>query len=132
MSLNLNRITIAGNLTGKPELKTVGDQQVAKFSVAENRRWKNKAGEKQEETTYFDVDVWGKQAEHCAKYLDKGSGVYVEGRMACREYEKDGQKRKAWSIKADNVQFMGGKDDAKPKTMAASAGNDMNLDATPF
>lgn len=107
MSFNLNTISIAGHLTRDPELKDIGGQQVCKFSVAVNESFKGKDGTKKERPTYFDVDAWGGQAAPCAQYLKTGSGVYVEGKMDCRDYEKDGQKRKAWTVRAGTVQFLG-------------------------
>ena len=112
MSFNLNSISIAGNLTADPELKTIGSGQLCKLRVATNEKWKDKAsGEKKEKVTYFDVNVWGNHAGACGQYLSKGQPVYVQGSMECREDEKDGVKRKFWSIRADSVQFLGNRAD---------------------
>lgn len=111
MSLNLNSIQLAGNLVADPELKTVGDTQLCKLRVATNETWKDKAGNKKEQATYFDVDVWGNHAGPCGQYLSKGAPVYVQGKMVCKEVEKDGHKTKFWSVRAESVQFLGNKAD---------------------
>lgn len=131
MSLNLNQIHIAGNLTKEPELKRVAEKDlcklsVCKLSVAVNERWTSKTGEKKENTTYFDIDVWGNAAAACAKYLAKGKPVYVQGKMVSQKTEKDGVTRTFWSVKADSVQFLGTGNQTTtaetPRAAAASAG----------
>jgi len=95
-------ITIIGNLTREPELRfTNGGQAVASFGVAVTRSWKNGAGERAEQTSFFDVSAWGSLGENAAASLTKGSRVIVTGRLETREYEKDGQKRTATQIVAD-------------------------------
>ena len=121
MSLNLNSFQLAGNLVADPELKTVGDGQVCKLRVAVNDRYKTKSGEKKETTTYFDVDAWGPQAGPCAQYLTKGQPVYIQGKMVCQETEKDGVKRKFWSVRADSVQFLGNRADGPNQTNTVTA-----------
>lgn len=112
----LNKIMIIGNLGRDPEVKEVGSNTVCKFAVATSEKWKDKtSGEKKEETTWHDVVVWGTQAKSCGDFLSKGRQVYVEGRLKKRQYDdKDGNKRTAVEIVADNVRFLGGKGDSKP------------------
>lgn len=108
---SLNRVFLAGNLTRDPELRyTPGGAAVANLGLAVNRRFKNNAtGDWQEETSFFTVIVWGRQAETASQYLAKGRPVLVEGRLQQRSWETpDGQKRSVVEVVADRVQFLGG------------------------
>jgi single-strand DNA-binding protein len=75
------------------------------MAIATNRVYKDRDGNRQENTDYHNVVVFGNQAENSAKYLSKGNGVYVEGRLQTRSWEKDGQKMYRTEIVADRVQF---------------------------
>lgn len=111
---NVNRVVIVGNLTRDPELKALpSGMSVCRLGVAVNHRRKNQqTGEWVEEPNYFDVEVFGNQADNCARYLSKGRGVAVDGRLRWRQWEaQDGTKRSAVDIVADNVQFIGGRED---------------------
>lgn len=103
----LNKAIIIGNLTRDPELRSLPSGiQVASFSVATNRVWKDKNGARQESADYHNVVVFGRQAETSAQYLKKGSQVLVEGRMQTRSWDaQDGQKKYRTEIVADRVQF---------------------------
>ena len=102
----LNKALIYGNLTRDPELKALpSGQQVASFSVATNRTWKDQSGAKQEAVDYHNIVVFGRQAETSAQYLKKGSGAFIEGRMQTRSWEQDGQKKYRTEVVADRVQF---------------------------
>lgn len=113
----INKAIIYGNLTRDPELRSLPSGiQVASFSLATNRVWKNKEGVKQESVDYHNVVVFGRQAETAAQYLKKGSGVFVEGRMQTRSWDAtDGTKKYRTEVVADRVQF-------GPKT-GGTAGN---------
>lgn len=90
----LNKIMLIGNVTRDPELRyTPGGNANCSFSVAVNRRWRNDAGEKQEDVEFFNVVAWSKLGETCNEFLAKGSKVYVEGRLQTRSWEKDGEKK---------------------------------------
>lgn len=104
--MNLNKAYIIGRLTADPQLRsTKTGQSVASFSVATNRYW-TKDGQRQEETEYHNIVVWGKQAETAAQYLKKGQEALVEGRIQTRNYEdQSGNKRYVTEIIADRVQF---------------------------
>lgn len=103
----LNKAFIIGNLTRDPELKSLPSGiQVATFSMATNRVWKDKNGAKQENTDYHNIVVFGRQAETTNQYLKKGSSVLVEGRMQTRSWDgPDGKKNYRTEIIADRVQF---------------------------
>ncbi len=105
----MNRVFLVGNLGSKPELKQLqGGNAVANFSVATNKKWTDKDGQVQTKTEWHRIVVWGKQSENCAKYLDKGRMVAVEGELQTRQWEKDGQKHYTTEINAQSVQFLGG------------------------
>jgi single-strand DNA-binding protein len=105
---SVNRVILIGNLGRDPELRyTAGGQPVASFSVATNERWNDREGKPQERTEWHRIVVWGKQAENCANYLQKGRTVYIEGRLQTREWEdKEGQKRQTTEVVAQTVQFL--------------------------
>ncbi len=109
---NINRVIITGNLTADPDLRALSSgTSVCKLRVACNTRKKDGAsGEWVDKPNYFDVTVWGAQGENCARYLAKGRGVAIDGRLEWREWEAtDGSgKRQAVDIVADSVQFLGG------------------------
>lgn len=103
----LNKAFIIGNLTRDPELKSLpSGVPVANFAVATSRVWKNKDGQRQEDTQYHNVVVFGPTARNVGTYLKKGSNVLVEGRMQTRSWDAtDGQKKYRMEIVADVVQF---------------------------
>lgn len=102
----LNKAMIYGNLTRDPEMKALpSGMNVTSFSLATNRTYNDRDGKRQEQVEYHNIVVFGKQAETAAKYLKKGSGTYVEGRLQTRSWEKDGQKMYRTEIVADRVQF---------------------------
>ena len=105
---SLNKVLLIGNLTRPPELRyTPSGTAVSDLRLAVNRNYSTQGGEKREETCFLTVVVWGKQAESCGEYLDKGSQVFVEGRLQTRDWEgKDGQKRTVTEVVAERVQFM--------------------------
>ena len=110
--MSVNKVILIGNLGKKPELRyTPGGQAVAQFNIATNERWGGKDGQPaQERTEWHRIVVWGRTAENCAQYLDKGRSVYVEGRLQTREWtDKEGQKKYTTEIIAQTVQFLGGK-----------------------
>lgn len=105
--MNINKALIFGNLTRDPELKSLPSGiQVTNFSIATNRVWKDKDGNKQESADFHNIVVFGKQAENVAQYLKKGSSAYVEGRLQTRSWEdQDGKKNYRTEVVADRVQF---------------------------
>jgi len=111
-----------GNLTRDPELKyTNSGKTVCNMSIANNRVY-TKNGEKVTEVSYFDVEVWGVVAENCAKYLTKGSGVIVEGRLKQDRWEKEGKTQSRVRIAANSVHFMPRRgDSARPQESSPSA-----------
>lgn len=110
MAGSLNRVQIIGNLTRDPELKqTTSGQNVCTVGVATNRTWNNASGEKQEQTEFHNVVAWGKLAEICAQYLQKGKKVYFDGRLQTRDWEgQDGVRRYRTEIIAENMIMLDG------------------------
>ena len=109
--MNVNSVTIIGNLTRDPELKTVGETSICELGVAVNERQKQN-GVWEEVPSFFDVTVFGGQAESCSRYLAKGRQVGIQGRLRQERWEKDGQNRSKVKIIANVVQFIGPRDDA--------------------
>src|SRR3569623_2168184 len=109
---NINRVTITGNLTRDPELRSLqSGTSVCKLRVAVNSRRKDANGEWVDKPNYFDVTVWGAQGENCATYLTKGRPVAIDGRLDWREWEgQHGEKRQSVEIIAARVQFLGSRD----------------------
>lgn len=108
--MNVNKVIIVGNITRDPELKALpSGAAVATFSIATNEVY-TKDGQKHESTEYHNIVAWGKTAENIARYMKKGSQIYVEGKLQTRSWDKDGEKRYRTEVVALNVQF-----GAKPK-----------------
>jgi single-strand DNA-binding protein len=110
---NINRVVLVGNLTKDPELRhTPSGTALCKLRLAVNTRQKDSTtGEWGDKPNYFDITVWGNQAESCAQFLAKGRPVAVDGRLDWREWDaQDGTKRQAVEIIADTVQFLGSRD----------------------
>jgi single-strand DNA-binding protein len=111
---NINRVVLTGNLTRDPELRSLpSGMSVCSLRIASNTRRKdNSTGEWVDKPNYFDVTIWGRQGENAAQYLAKGRPVALEGRLEWREWEdQQGNKRQAVEIVADNIQFLGGRDE---------------------
>lgn len=105
--MNLNKVFILGRLTADPVLRsTASGAQVANFSLATNRVWTDKSGNRKEDTEYHNVVVWGRQAEIASRFLKKGGLVLIEGRLQTRDWEdKQGQKRKTTEIIGERIQL---------------------------
>lgn len=102
-----NKVILIGNLTRDPELRyTPQGTSVCNFGLAVNRKYKQ-GEEMKEEVTFINIVVFGKQADTCGQYLNKGSSVLVEGRLQERRWETDdGQKRSKHEVVAQNIRFM--------------------------
>ena len=108
--MDINTVAITGNLTRDPELKQTNGGSVCKIRVANNSR--RKQGDQWVDApNYFDVVVWGAQGENVAQYLSKGRKVAVTGKLRWREWESEQGKRQAVEIHADNVAFIGGREE---------------------
>ena len=106
---NLNKVMLIGNLTRDPELRhTPSGKVVSELGLAINRSWTNDQGQKQEETTFVDVSVWGRQAEVIQQYVTKGNPIYIEGRLQLDTWDDKttGQKRSKMRVICESFQFL--------------------------
>ena len=143
MAASINRVVLVGNLTRDPELRhTGGGTPVCSLRIAVNTRRKDGATDEwTDKPNYFDITVWGNQAESCNQYLSKGRPVAIDGRLEWREWEaQDGTKRQAVEVVAESVQFLGGGRDSDTQgggegnqfvPAGVSAGSDADFTASP-
>ncbi len=113
--MNVNRVTLAGNLTRDIDLKyTQTNKAVASFGIAINHKFKGGDGTFKEDVTFIDCEAWGQVAETMSKYLSKGRPVYLEGRLRLDQWDdkQNGQKRSKLKVVVESFQFVGKKDDA--------------------
>jgi single-strand DNA-binding protein len=106
----LNKVMLIGNLGRDPEVRSIpSGQQVATFTLATNRRWTDKAGQRQEQTEWHQIVCWGKLAEIAAQYLTKGKQIFVEGRIQTRSWDdkQTGEKKYRTEVICDNFQMLG-------------------------
>ena len=105
----VNKVILVGNLGAAPELRyTASGQAVANLRLATTERWVNKSGERTENTEWHRVVAWGKLAETCGQYLQKGKQVYIEGKIRTRQWQdQTGQKRYTTEIVANNLVMLG-------------------------
>jgi single-strand DNA-binding protein len=107
---SVNKAILVGNLGRDAEMRfTAGGTPVATVSLATTERFTDRSGEKQEDTQWHRIVIWGKTAESLHEYLTKGKQIYVEGRIQTREWtDKQGQKVKTTEIRADRIVLLGG------------------------
>lgn len=112
---SLNKVVLIGNLCMDVEIRNAGTASVAQMRLAINESFTSKSGEKVEKTIFVDVEAWDKLAANCARMVGKGCSVLVEGRLQMNEWEdKDtGKKRTKIKVRADRVEFLTYKNDAK-------------------
>lgn len=130
---NLNRVLLIGNLTRDPELRvTPKGSSICQFGLAVNRTFKDGAGQQREETTFIDIEAWGRQGEVISKYCTKGRPLFVEGRLRFDSWEdkNSGQKRSRLSVVLENFQFIGGRNDDQPGP-ASSGGPSVERNSPP-
>ncbi|MGD0981860.1 MAG: single-stranded DNA-binding protein [Solirubrobacteraceae bacterium] len=126
----INRVVLVGNLTRDPELRsTATGTSVCRLRVACSARWRSSdSGEWIDKPNYFDVSVFGASAEACARFLEKGRPVAIDGRLDWHEWETDeGERRQAVGVIADNVQFL-----ASRVGPALEAEGDLEEEPIPF
>lgn len=110
MARSINQVTLMGNLTRDPELRsTPNGQSVCSFSLALNRSYKDQSGEWQDATDYIDVVAWAQLGERVSQYLSKGRRCLITGRLQSRSWEQDGQKRSKVEVLANDVTFLDGR-----------------------
>lgn len=122
----LNKVYLIGNLTRDPDLRyTNGGAAVCDIGLAVNRKFTSN-GQEKTETCFIDISVWGKSAENCKRYLEKGSSIMVEGRLQLDTWEKqDGSGRnQKISVVAENIQFLRTSNGGEEKSGRSSRGDD--------
>lgn len=116
----VNKVILVGNLGRDPELRsTPSGQQVASFSLATSRKWKDRDGNRQEQTEWHNIVCWGRQAEIAGQYLTKGRQIFVEGRIQTQSWEdrQSGEKKYRTEIVCENFQMLGQRGD-QPESAA--------------
>lgn len=110
---SFNKVILIGNLTRDPDLRaTTNGSYICKIGLAVNRSYQTRDGERRDETTFIDIDAFGKQAEVISKYMRKGRPLMVEGRLKLDQWESEGQKRSRLGVVLENFQFLGSRDDS--------------------
>lgn len=110
----INRVTLIGNVGKDPEIRTAGDNNVANFSLATSETYKDKSGNKQTNTEWHNITIWGKLADVVEKYVKKGDRLFLEGKISYRSYDdKDGVKRYVTDIVCNSMTMLGGKPEEK-------------------
>lgn len=122
--MSFNKLILVGNLGKDPELRyTPQGTAVTTFSLATNERRKNREGEMEDHTEWFEVTIFGKQAETASKYLAKGRPVYIEGRLSTDIWQdRDGKTRVTLKVRATDMNFIGGNGNGEQRAAAAGAG----------
>jgi single-strand DNA-binding protein len=137
--MSYQKVILVGNLGRDPEMRyTPGGQPVTSFSIATNRRYTDGQGQTVDETTWFRISVWGKQAESCKQYLAKGKQVLVEGRLVADKatggprifQRQDGTSGTSFEVTAETVRFLGQKQGGEEH--AGAAGTPATEDEIPF
>src|ERR1043165_5119057 len=108
---SFNKVILMGNLTRDPELRyTPKGTAIAKIGLAVNRVWTTDTGEKKEDVTFIDVDIFGRTAENVGQFMRKGRPIMIEGRLKLDQWDdkQTGQKRSKLGVVAETVQFLGG------------------------
>ena len=126
MAGSVNKVILVGRLGRDPEVKyTAGGQPVARFSLATDESFKNRAGERERRTEWHNIVAWRRLAEICGEYLTKGKLVYIEGRLETRQWEdREGNKRTTTEIIAREMQMLSAKGDAERERAAPPAENE--------
>jgi single-strand DNA-binding protein len=112
VSLNLNRVMLAGNLTRDPQVKFLANERaVASFGLAINRRTKTEDGQQKDDTTFVDCEAWGREAEILGQYFAKGMPIFLEGRLKLETWDdkETGKKQSRMRVVAERIQFVAGK-----------------------
>ncbi|MEE9487483.1 MAG: single-stranded DNA-binding protein [Candidatus Bathyanammoxibius sp.] len=136
---SLNKVFLMGNMTRDPELRYMQNgKALVSFGLAVSRSWTSPEGEKKEDVCFVDISMFGKRAEIISEYFSKGSPIFIEGRLQFRQWEtKEGQKRNALRVVADDFQFIGqtkkqGGSHGATREDAGTTPKDVNEEEIPF
>ncbi len=135
--MDLNKVMIIGRLTKNPEIRsTPNGQQVASFTLATNRSYKDASGNKVEKSEFHNIVAWSKLAEICGSYLQKGKRVYIEGRLQTRDWTaQDGTKRYTTEVIAENMIMLDGPrggEDFNKQPIPQTTSEEQTLEEIPF
>lgn len=130
MAGSVNKVILVGNLGADPEIRALeSGQKVARISLATNRSYNNRDGQRVDETEWHRVEVWGRLAEIAEKYLNKGRTIYVEGRIRTRKWtDQNNIEKYTTEIVGETLTMLGNRDDARP---AGQPQTNQPLQATP-
>jgi len=126
MATDMNRVTLVGRLTRDVNLKNVGSKgtSLAEFSIANSRTYMSGNGEKREDVSFFNCNLWGKQGESFAKYAKKGHRVGIEGRLQQRSWQdKNGNNQSSVSVEVDAFQLLEARPDNGGQRNNSANGN---------
>ena len=105
----MNKVILIGNVGSDPEVRQVGESQVVNFSLATSKSYKKKNGEKQTDTEWHNIVIWGNLSKVIELYVKKGDKLALEGEIKTEVYEKDGEKKYATKIICNQMEMLGGK-----------------------
>ena len=123
----VNKVMIIGRVGQTPQVRTVGENKVANFTVATTEKYKDR-----EDTEWHNIAVWGKLADVVEKWVDKGMMVYVEGKIKTEKYTKDGQDKFIVRIMASSLQMLSKKEDSAPAEKLSQPTYQNNYGTTPI
>lgn len=123
----VNKVMIIGRVGQTPQVRTVGENKVANFTVATTEKYKDR-----EDTEWHNIAVWGKLADVVEKWVDKGMMVYVEGKIKTEKYTKDGQDKFVVRIMASSLQMLSKKEDSAPAEKLSQPTYQNNYGTTPI
>ena len=131
--MSVNKAILIGRLGKDPELRyTQSGSGVASFSLATDRQWKGQDGQKQRETTWHNIVVWGKRAEVVKEYLTKGQQIYIEGRIVNRSYDdKEGNKKYISEVVLEDFAFLGSRSETAGSPGTGSGSSDQSDSTSP-
>ena len=120
--MSLNRVMLIGRCGKDAEVRTVGDNKVASFTLATTEKYKDRNGQLQENTEWHNIVIWGKLAEVAEKYVQKGSQLFIEGKIKTEKYSgNDGVEKYTTKVYASSMQLLGSKQDGQSAPASAPA-----------
>ena len=120
--MSVNKVILLGRSGQDAQVRTVGDQKVANFSVATTEKYKDsKSGEWKENTEWHNIVAWRHTADLAEKYITKGKELYIEGKLRTRSWEDNGSKKYVTEIVAESIQLLGNKSDGHTAPQPATS-----------
>lgn len=131
--MSLNKVQLIGYTAKPADIRVVGESKVASFSLATTEKYRGKDGNTVENTEWHNVVIWGKLAEVAEKYIQKGTLLYVEGKLKTEKYtDKDGIERFTTKVRADSLQLLGGKPDTQSQPAQSQPASENRYGSTPM